>query len=425
MKHGTSKVSRRRFMTVASAAGAAVAIPALIPGSALGMNGAVAPSERIVMGGIGVGRRGQHDLSHILAEPDAQFIANCDVQASRAATIKQMVDTAYGNSDLKLYRDMFEILQRDDIDAFLIATGDRWHTMASIIAARHGKDIYCEKPCSMTIAESRALADGINRYGVVYQAGTQRRNVPNFQFAAELALSGKLGKVHTVHANTLKPGTSHDWLPAEPEPAKEVCDWDRWLGPSPWRPYNSRYINGGWRGFHDFHGGGLLEWGSHTVDLCQWAAGADGTCPVEYIPVGNHVHATYADGKKLIMRDTGWLGLGTCSVRYEGDEGWVETGDSGHIMVSPESLRGNKKVIVQRGTDSKRHMREFLNCVKTRGMTASNADAAAQAHIACHAAYIATQLGRKVEFDPVEKVFLNDEEANRMRTRAMREPWRV
>ena len=213
-----------------------------------------------------------------------------------------------------MYRDFREMLPREDIDAVLIATGDRWHTMASIYTAKAGKDIYCEKPCSMTIAESQALADTMRRYGRIYQAGTQRRSIANFLFAADLCHTGKLGKLTTVHANTLDPAVSHDWLPAEPEPAMDECDWNLWLGPTPWRPYNAHYIRGGWRGFFDFHGGGILEWGAHTVDLCNWAGTNDTQMPVLYEPTPSGCIATYANGLKLVMRDEGWMGLGTCSV---------------------------------------------------------------------------------------------------------------
>jgi predicted dehydrogenase len=377
------------------------------------------------MGGLGIGRRGGYDLGIFLDQPDVQFVAICDARAERQQAVKKMADDKYGNDDCKMYQNMHEFLARTDIDALLIATGDRWHTMASITAAKAGKDIFCEKPCSVTIAESRALADAIRRYGRVYQAGTQRRTIGNFMLAAELAHSGKLGKLHTVHANTLNPKTTHEWLPAEPQPPKEEVDWDMWLGPCPWRPFNKRYIQGGWRGHFDFHGGGILEWGSHTVDLCQWANQADDTTPVEYTPQGNHVHATYANGVKLIMRDTGWMGLGTCSVRFEGDEGWVETGDSGKMALGPGALRSEHRVFTERGTTPTNHIRQFLNCVKSRAVTSANASVVAQSHVASHCAYIAWQLDRTVKFDPVKEEFHGDDEANRMRSRAMREPWHV
>ncbi|MBN1444034.1 MAG: Gfo/Idh/MocA family oxidoreductase, partial [Planctomycetes bacterium] len=380
----------------------------------------------IVLGAIGIGGRGQHVLSCFLGNPEVQFVAICDIRAERRQAIKNMADNHHGNKDCATYRDFFDLLARQDIDAVLIATGDRWHTMASIQAGKAGKDIYCEKPCSMTIAESRALADTLNRMGCIYQAGTQRRNVANFVFAMDLIHSGKLGKIHTVHANTLNPPTNHNWLPAEPEPDPDVVDWNRWLGPCPWRPYHSSYVRGGWRGFFDFHGGGILEWGSHTVDLCQWAAKKDHTAPVEYVPQPRGVIAYYDDGVKLVMRDEGWLGLGTCSVRIEGeDDHWIEAGDSGRILLHPESLRAEQAIVSDAGTDPRGHVRDFLNCVKSRAKPRATASVVAQSHVACHAAYIAWQLGRTLKFDPVKEEFIGDDDANRMRSRAMREPWRI
>ena len=162
------------------------------------------------------------------------------------------------------------------------------------------------------------------------------------------------------------PATSHHWLPEEPEPSADICDWNRWLGPCPWRPYNSQYVRGRWRGHFDFHGGGILEWGSHTVDLCQWAAGKDATAPTKYVPNADGVECYYDDGLKLVMRSEGWMGMGTCSVRYEGEEGWIETGDSGNFILHPESLRTQQSVFNRAGTDPTTHIRNFLDCVKTR-----------------------------------------------------------
>ena len=425
MTNHSRSITRRGFVKGAVAAGAAFSIPTVIPGSALGLNGAVAPSERIVMGGIGVGRRGSYVLSEFLKYPQTQFVATADCQLSRRQNVKKMVDKHYGTKDCVIYRDMFDVLDRDDIETVLIATGDRWHTMASITAARAGKDIYCEKPCSMTIQESRALADVVNLYGRIYQAGTQRRSIGNFMLAIEMAQTGKLGNLLEVHANTLHPAVSQEWLPAEPEPGPDVCDWKRWLGPCPWRPYNSKYVAGRWRGHFDFHGGGILEWGAHTVDLCQIGNSADHTAPVEYIPNDSGVVCTYANGVKLVMRTDGWLGLGTCSIRYVGDEGWVETGDSGAMRIEPESLLAEKKVFTLRGTSAYTHVANFLDCVRSRRLTRANASAAGQSHIVCHAAYIAWQLGRTLRFDPAKEEFVDDQQANRMRSRAMCEPWTI
>jgi len=406
--------------------GLVLAGPAIISSRALGKDGAVPPSEKTVLGAIGIGPRGRYVLSRLLDEPDVQFVAICDVQASRRQQVKAMADATYGTNDCVMYRDMFELLGRDDIDAVLIATGDHWHALASILAAKAGKDVYSEKPCGITIGDCQALADTMNRYGRVFQAGTQRRSNGNFQFAVHLARSGKLGTLHTVHASIYKLRVSHDWLPAEPEPPKDVVDWDRWLGPAPWRPYNSTYVRGGWRGYFDFDSGAtLLDWGAHTVDLCQWANDADGATPVTYEPDGGTIYARYANGVKLVMRQGGWMGLGTCPVRFEGDEGWVETGDSGRIEFHPASLVSERKRYLRAGTDPAGHGRNFLDCVKSRARTASGADVMRSSHIACHAAAIAWQLGRKVTFDPAREAFVGDDEANAMRTRALRSPWHI
>ena len=211
-----------------------------------------------------------------------------------------------------------------------------------------------------------------------------------------------------------------------------MVDWDRWLGPAPWRPYHPDYIQGRWRGYFVFHGGGILEWGSHTVDLCQWVAGLDETAPVEFEPRGMggitpySINCRYASGLRLVMRDKGFLGLGSCHIRWEGEGGWVETADSGRIEVSP-NLRGEVENVAQEDArkSSANHVRNFVDCVKSRKQASSNALAAAQAHIACHAAHIAFQLGRNLTFDHATDTFAGDSEANRMRSRAMREPWRL
>ncbi len=416
--------SRRRFLKGAAQFAAVALAPQVVPGRALGF-GAVAPSERITLAGLGIGGRGSGVLRSFMSNPDVQVLAICDVRQSRREAVKQMADSHHGNTDCAMYRDMHEMLARPDIDAILTATGDRWHALCSIISCKAGKDVYSEKPCSMTIAQSEALADTFRQYGRIYQAGTQRRSIGNFIFATNLIAEGKLGKLHTVHANTRNPPTSHQWLPEEPLPPEDEVDWDMWLGPCPWRPYNRRYVQGGWRGFFDFHGGGILEWGSHTVDLCQWAAQKDHVPPVEYVPEGSGVVCTYDDGLKLVMRTDGWMGLGTCSVRYEGDEGWIETGDSGRFAIEPESLRTARTEFRRPGTDPSTHVRNFLDCVKTRKPANSNSDVAALSHIVCHAAYIAWQLGRPLRMDPATHQFIDDEEANRMRSRAMREPWHI
>jgi predicted dehydrogenase len=427
-------VSRRGFLKNSALA---IAAPTIIPSSVLGRNGTVAPSEKIVLGAIGIGPRGGYVLSAMLNELDIQCVAVCDAQASRRKAAKNMVDAKYGNKDCTAYRDMFELLGRKDIDAVLIATGDRWHAIASIIAAKAGKDVYSEKPCGTTMAQCQALADTMNRYGRVFQAGTQRRSISNFQIAAQLAQSGKLGKIHTLHASVYRPSVRYDWLPAEPEPSRNEVDWDRWLGPCPWRPYNKAYLSGGWHTHYDFEAGlMLLDWGAHTVDLCQMANGSDDTTPLEFTPHKDKITARYANGIEMVLdflsdpfgdRSPHYrTHLGTCPVRYEGDRGWVETGDSGDIEVT-ESLKaelvGIKRSIVGTAPDS--HVRNFFDCVKSRALTAANADVMRSSHIACYGAAIAWELGRKVTFDPITETFIDDDEANRLCSRAMRSPWHV
>jgi hypothetical protein len=419
-------LNRRRFLKTAVQAGAFLVAPYVIPDRVLGKNGGVAPSERIVLGGIGIGSRGGYDLGCFLHEPDVQFVAVCDVKANRRKAVKEMVDAKYGNRDCATYIDMRELLARSDLDAVLIATGPNWHATASILAAKAGKDVYCEKPCTKNIAQSLALAETFHRTGRVFQAGTQRRSLPNFAYAVELARSGKLGKLQTLHAHPggLDPAMS-GWAPAEPEPSKEEVDWDLYLGPAAWRPFNRRLLDGfNFEKGGGMVGGGCLEWGSHCVDLCQWANDADGTAPVEYEPRDGQLHARYANGVKLVMRNDGWLPLGSCPVRFEGDTGWVETGDDAEFGASSPTLLAGKGVRIP-GYPADFHIRNFLDCVKTRAQTRANADVACYSHIACHAANIALFLGRKVNYDPRKSEFIGDEEANRLRSEALREPWRL
>jgi len=427
VSRGGRRHSRRRFMKTALKASAAVAAAQVIPGSALGMDG-LPPSERIVVGGIGIGNRGTYDLGCFFQQPDVQFVAVADVKANRRAAVKNMTDKKYGNENCKTYRDFRELLDRDDIDAVLIATGPNWHTTASIYAARAGKDMYCEKPCTKNIAQSLILRDTMKRTGRIFQAGTQRRNLPHFAFACELARTGKLGKLTAVHAHPGGMGCKMSgWHTPEEQPAKEVVDWDMYLGPAAWRPYNRRLLNG----FHFEKGGGLvgggvLEWGSHCVDLCQWAVGADDTAPVEYNPPENgRVTAKYENGCKLVIRGDGWIGLGSCPVRFEGETGWVEAGDSGKLVLSSPELLAGRKVAEIGGYPATFHVRDFLDCVKTRNQPKTNAEAACWAHIACHAQNNSIFLGRQLKYDLEKHEFIDDPEANRLRSEALRSPWRI
>jgi predicted dehydrogenase len=428
MSSKRTNLQRRQFLKTALGTGAAIALPALIPGAVLGKDGATPPSEQITLGGIGIGNRGTYDLGCFLGEPDVRFVAVCDIKTARREAVKRMADEKYGNNDCATFRDLRELLARDDVDAVLIATGPNWHATAAIMAAKAGKDVYCEKPCTKNIAQSLALAETFRRCGRVFQAGTQRRNLPHFAFAVRLAQSGKLGKLQTVYAHPAgMEAVTSGWLPAEKEPPKEQVDWDLYLGPAAWRPYNPALLDGfNFEKGGGMVGGGILEWGSHCVDLCQWAANADRTAPVEYSPPSNgEMVARYANGVKLVVREKGWIPLGSCPVRFEGDAGWVETADSGKLALSSPVLLAGRKVPEIDGYPATFHVRDFLDCVKTRGKPLANADVACQSHIACHAANIAIYLGRKLTYDPAKNEFVGDDEANRLRSEALREPWRI
>ncbi|UUO06129.1 Gfo/Idh/MocA family oxidoreductase [Blastopirellula sp. J2-11] len=433
----SDKSSRRDFLVASTAAATAVSLANIVPSTVFAADGQVAPNDKITLGVIGIGPRCTYDLKAMLPFQDVQCVAIADVQASRRDAGKTLVDSHYGNADCVLYQDFRELLARKDIDAVLIATGDRWHSAASILAAEAGKDVYSEKPCGITIADCQKLADTMHREQRVFQAGTQRRSVANYKKAVEIAHAGKLGKLHTLHASVYKPVLENSWLPGEAEPAQDVCDWNMWLGPAAWRPYNKKYVGGGWRGQWDFDSGArLLDWGAHTVDLCQWANQSDDTMPIEYVPSNENIVCHYANGVKLVLdflpqpfgkREPHYITrLGTCPVRFVGDQGWVETGDSGEIVIEPESLQKQLPDAMKRvnGLDVSTHARNFFDCMRTRQMTAANQDVMRRSHIASHAAAIAWILQRKLTLDPVKEEFVNDDEANLLRSRGTRD-WTV
>jgi predicted dehydrogenase len=428
MTDKTRQVHRRRFLKATlSAAGAAVSLPTIIPSSALGLDGAVAPSERVVVAGIGIGGRGTYDLGCFLQQSDVQFVGVCDIKETQRTKIKKLVDEKYGNQACATYTDFRELLDRKDVDAVLIATGPNWHCTMAVQAAKAGKDMYCEKPCTKNIAQSLILRDTMERTGRVFQAGTQRRNLPHFAFACYLARTGKLGKLKRVYAHPAgMQAITSGWLTPEEVPAKESVDWDMYLGPAAWRPFNKKNLDGfNFEKGGGLVGGGVLEWGSHCVDLCQWAVN-DCPPPIEYnAKKDGELIARYENGVELIFREKGWIPLGSCPVRFEGETGWVEAGDSGKMVLSTPELLAGRTVDEIGGYPATYHVRDFLDCVKSRGKPKGNALAACNAHIACHGANIALFLDRQVKLDLKTHMFINDEAANRLRSEALREPWRI
>jgi predicted dehydrogenase len=434
MSNNQHSATRREFLATSAAAAAMTSLTSGFPIISEAHAARTSVNDKINLGVIGIGPRCTYDLTAMLKFDDVRCVAIAEVQAKRREAGKKLVDSHYGNADCVVIRDFRELLARKDIDAVLIATGDRWHAAASILAAKAGKDVYSEKPCGITIADCQQLADTMNAEKRVFQAGTQRRSVPNFQKAVELVHTGKLGKLKTMHASIYMPTLENTWLPAEPTPARDVCDWNLWLGPAAWRPFNQKYVDGGWRGQWDFDSGArVLDWGAHTIDLCQWANQADDTMPITYEPKEAYIECQYANGVKLIVdflkdpfgnRDPHYITkLGTCPVRFIGEDGSVETGDEGGIVVKPESLEKGipDRVKRVRGLDVSAHSRDFFDCIRSRKKTAANADVMRRSHIASHAAAIAWILKRKVTIDPKTETFVDDPEANLLRSRAARD----
>jgi len=432
------ELSRRVFLARgAMAAGAALA-PCLAPASALGRDGKVAPSERIVMAGIGLGGRGAYDMGWMLSQPDVQWVAVCDVLKNRRDAARNAVDAKYGGKGCAAYADPRELLaERTDVDAVLIATGDRWHALASVWAMRAGKDVYCEKPACLTMAQGQMVVETARRYGRIYQTGAQRLSEPHHVFAIELARSGRLGPIHTVYADCRwRDGMRRDWLPAEPEPPKEELDWDLFLGPCPWRPYNRGYLNSGWYHFYDFATDTAM-WGAHTV--AQALAGLDltniDTIEFEYAGPDATLVTRLSNGVKLVLfRVSGsvWQPCqywrGACGMRFDGPEGWAAAADgySRTDVSSPELLLDYQKVLADYRARTQRalnHIRDFFDCVRSRRAPVANPEVMFQSMSICLAADICGELRRNLKLDWRRAEFVGDDEANRMRSRAMRPPF--
>ena len=428
----TARNVSRRTMLKRSALGlgAAVAAPYIVPASARGADGTVAPSGRIVMAGIGVGGMGRHNLGNFMTHGDVQFVAVCDADAQRLEVARNMVNQHYGHADCATYRDFREIIARDDVDAVLISTPDHWHAYMSIAAAEARKDVYCEKPISLTIAEGRAVIEAVERYGIVYQSGTQRRSIPAFVYPIQMARRGRLGRIHTVHTY-LGEGPSCGIEP--PQPVPDHFDYDMWLGPAPFEPYTPRRCHGTFRWISDYSGGKLTDIGAHFNDLAQWGIDMDATGPVEYdgegtfpeeglwdTPTNYSVVCRYANGIKLVMHD-----FEPRAVRFEGEEGWISVDDTGLVQAEPASLLEGAAFEQQEYSVMYGHHRNFLDCVKARARPIAHPEAAHRSTTICHAGNICLRLGRKLEWDPEHERFTNDTEANRMCARAMRAPWRL
>ncbi|RPH99115.1 MAG: gfo/Idh/MocA family oxidoreductase [Calditrichaeota bacterium] len=415
----------------------------IIPSHVLGRQGATAPSDQIVMGCIGVGSMGSGHVRSFLGQDDVRIIAVCDVREEHRQRAKSLVDEKYGNQDCRSYSDYRELVSSPEIDAVMIATPDNWHALIGVEAARHRKDMYYEKPLSLSIAESKAVRDVVKQYNVVFQFGTQQRSDQTFRHALELVRNHKIGELTAVKIGS----AGYQQIPRQEEqPVPPGFDYDRWLGPAPWAPYTFERCTRNWTLLSDYSLGCVSgAWGIHSVDMVQWANRSDDAAPITtagtgYFPTNGFydtaqrfdVDHTYQNGLKLRHMDmstatkTAWqFGLFWMAILFEGTEGWIYVG-RGFMDAQPKSLLN---LTISSDEDhlpvSNNHHRNFLDCVKSRKTPISNIESAFYSDIACHQAHIAMKLGRTCTWDNRLEKFVNDDQANRMMTRTMRSPYHL
>jgi predicted dehydrogenase len=425
-----NRQSRRSFLKQISVAGAALAFPTIIPSRVLA--GPTAPSNRIVMGAIGTGGKGKHDMQGFLGHATLQLVAVCDVDRSHRESAKELVDRHYGNTDCAQYGDFRELLARPDIDTVTIATPDHWHALTTIAACKAGKDIYCQKPFAASIAEGRAAADAVKRYGRVLQVGSQERSRATCRFACELVRNGYVGQLKKLTVNLPTDRRTCPPQPVEPVPAG--FDYDMWLGPAPYEPYTSKRCHFSFRYIQDYTPGELIDRGAHVGDLAQWGSGNMFTGPVEIegkgefptdglfdTAIGYDIHGRYANGVELHITDQQPRG-----VKFEGDQGWVFIHiHGGHLEASPASLLKVQlpATAVRLYDNTNDHNKNFLDCVRTRNAPIAPAEAGHRTSSLCHLANIALVLGRKLRWNPDTERFIGDPQADAMIARPMRAPW--
>ncbi|MBM4018493.1 MAG: Gfo/Idh/MocA family oxidoreductase [Planctomycetes bacterium] len=431
---GVRGLSRRRFL--ACAAGV-LAAPYVLPASSVGGEGRAAPSARLGMGFLGMGSRGTDHVRTLVQNAGVQVLAVCDPQQPKREAARKHVEQAYagqagrgGYKGCASVSDFREVLARADVDAVVIAAPEFWHGLMGAGAVAAGKDVYGEKALTLTVAEGRALVSAVRRHGRIYQVGTQQRSDRNFRFACELARNGYLGKVHTVKVAV--PGGRS--LPAaEPKPAPPEIDYEMWLGPAPWTPYNDLKCSYNWYFIYDYCVGWIQSWGVHHIDIALW--GQPGLCastlevegaaefPKEGLAdtsITWKVQARTPEGLRLVFTDDSGQPHGC---RFEGDKGWVHVVRGG-IKAEPESLL---KATLGAGEEhlyeSKNHHENFLECVRSRRGPAAPVEGAHAATTLTIVCDIATRLGRKLTWDWKAEKFAGDDAANRMLSRPMRAPW--
>jgi len=402
--------TRRDFLKATGLTTVALGFPTIIPSTAFGNATTLPPSERVVMAGIGLGNQGGNDLGGFLGNSRVQYVAVCDVRKSIRDKSKAKVDQKYGNTDCAVYNDFRELLARPDIDAVHVATPDHWHAQIVIEACRAGKDVYCQKPETRTLREGPLMVAAARRYGRVVSGGSQRV-FSDYRKEVSRCWSGELGVIKSINVNVGGPSGPCN-LPAEACP--EDMDWEMWLGPAPWAPYNSKRCAGGfktdgntWRSYADYSGGSMTDWGAHHFGGATYAADVRELQPVEiaYQAEGakNFLTFTYPNGLLLTHNKPGKGNL-----EVEGTPG------------QPRAAKPLPEYSVKGGIYA-----DFVECVKTRGKPFRDIELAVNTAVVCHLGIIAYALKRSLKWDPAQQRFTSDEEANRFLDRARREPWQL
>ena len=418
--------SRRRLLKGAVAAAA----PLVITSGALAAPGRRSANDRINIASIGVRNMGGGHLSALLGNRDVRVVAVCDVDRKIRQRGLDLAKKAYGDARITTgYGDFRHVLARDDVDAVVIAVPDHWHAAISIAACEAVKDVYGEKPMSLTVKEGRAMVRAVRRHGRVFQTGTQRRSSSSCRFACELVRNRRIGELVRVETSiSTRPQQAMPW---QPQPAPEELDYEMWLGPAPWQPYTKNRCHYNFRFIRDYSGGEMTNTGAHWFDLAQWGIGADGCGPVEvegrgeYHATGlwdtfHHVHVewTYACGAKLICTNSG------PAVKFTGTQGWVSgdgrSAEPASILTAPVGPNDIRLYRTSRG-----HMSTFLHCLRTREDPSAPVEVGHRSATVCHIGNIAMTLGRKLKWDPVKEEFPGDDAANRLLWRPYRRPWRL
>jgi len=438
-------LTRRELLksSVAAAASATLLAPTIVRASVFGAN---APSNRITIGMIGMGRQAFYsNLKSFLNSRDTQVTAVCDVDVWRLDNARKAVEEHYAKGEAcgtfkgcSVYRNFRELLDRTDIDAVMISTPDHWHVPIAIAAAKAGKDISCEKPLTLSIAEGRALSDTVRRYNCVFRTDSEFRSYSCFQRACELVLNGRIGKLHTIRTGVPAGDIAGSPQPAMPVP--EELDYEMWLGPARFAPYTEKrvhprhsYDRPGWMRVLDYCEGMVTNWGAHLNDIAQWGNGTERTGPVEVEGSGKYPRAglwnvllsfkiqyKYANGIQLVYNTN------RPYVRFEGTDGWVEADyNTRSLKAQPESIVKSPIKPDEIHLPLKDEKRDFIDAVKTRGQTLADAEVGHRTTSLCQLGHIAIQLGRKLKWDPDAELFTNDNTANRLLTRPMRSPWHL